>query len=429
MQRSAMNKLISWKNSDKRKPLIVNGARQVGKTWLLKTFGEENYTNVAYISFYNNQRAKNIFDNDFDMNRIILSLQLESNVNICPNNTLIILDEIQECPKALESLKYFCENASDYHVVSAGSLLGVALHSGVSYPVGKVNLLDLYPLSYKEFLYAIGEEQLALSLESKDYAIIDIFADKYLFNLKNYLFVGGMPEVVNSFVKEHDYKAVRELQSDIIRMYRNDFSKHIPSRDFSKVCLVFDSIAVQLAKENKKFFFGNVKKGARSSDFENAIEWLRNAGLVHKVSKVNEPHVPLAAYKDISSYKLFFLDVGLLGAMTELDSVSIIEGNKLFMEFKGALTEQYVLQELKAQTNYTPYYFSTSSSRFKKDFIIQKDNQIVPIEVKAATNIKSPSLKAFFEKYNPEKSIRFSTLPYKDQGWMINYPLYAVCNI
>lgn len=429
MQRSAMNKLISWKNSDKRKPLIVNGARQVGKTWLLKTFGEENYTNVAYISFYNNQRAKNIFDNDFDMNRIILSLQLESNVNISPNNTLIILDEIQECPKALESLKYFCENASDYHVVSAGSLLGVALHSGVSYPVGKVNLLDLYPLSYKEFLYAIGEEQLALSLESKDYAIIDIFADKYLFNLKNYLFVGGMPEVVNSFVKEHDYKAVRELQSDIIRMYRNDFSKHIPSRDFSKVCLVFDSIAVQLAKENKKFFFGNVKKGARSSDFENAIEWLMNAGLVHKVSKVNEPHVPLAAYKDISSYKLFFLDVGLLGAMTELDSVSIIEGNKLFMEFKGALTEQYVLQELKAQTNYTPYYFSTSSSRFEQDFIIQKDNQIVPIEVKAATNIKSPSLKAFFEKYNPEKSIRFSTLPYKDQGWMINYPLYAVCNI
>lgn len=424
-----MNKLISWKNSDKRKPLIVNGARQVGKTWLLKTFGEENYTNVAYISFYNNQRAKNIFENDFDMNRIILSLQLESNEKISPNNTLIILDEIQECPKALESLKYFCENASDYHVVSACSLLGSALQSGVSYPVGKVNLLDLYPLSYKEFLYAIGEEKLALSLESKDYSIIDTFADKYLFNLKNYLFVGGMPEVVNSFVNEHDYKAVRELQSDIIRMYRNDFSKHIPSRDFSKVCLVFDSIAVQLAKENKKFFFGNVKKGARSSDFENAIEWLRNAGLVHKVSKVNEPHVPLAAYKDISSYKLFFLDVGLLGAMTELDSVSIIEGNKLFMEFKGALTEQYVLQELKAQTNYTPYYFSTSSSRFKKDFIIQKDNQIVPIEVKAATNIKSPSLKAFFEKYSPEKSIRFSTLPYKDQGWMINYPLYAVCNI
>lgn len=429
MQRSAMNKLISWKNSDKRKPLIVNGARQVGKTWLLKTFGEENYTNVAYISFYNNERAKRIFDNDFDMNRIILSLQLESNVKISPNNTLIILDEIQECPKALESLKYFCENASDYHVVSAGSLLGVALHSGISYPVGKVNLLDLYPLSYKEYLHAIGEEQLALSLESKDYSIIDIFADKYLFNLKNYLFVGGMPEVVNSFVKDRDYNAVRTLQSDIIRMYRNDFSKHIPSRDFSKVCLVFDSIAIQLAKENKKFFFGNVKKGARSSDFENAIEWLMNAGLVYKVSKVKEPHVPLAAYKDISSYKLFFLDVGLLGAMTELDSVSIIEGNQLFIEFKGALTEQYVLQELKAQTNYTPYYFSTSSSRFKQDFIIQKDNQIVPIEVKAATNTKSPSLKAFFEKYNPEKSIRFSTLPYKDQGWMINYPLYAVCNI
>ena len=429
MQRSAMNKLITWKNSDKRKPLIVNGARQVGKTWLLKTFGEENYTNVAYISFYNNERAKRIFDNDFDMNRIILSLQLESNVKISPNNTLIILDEIQECPKALESLKYFCENASDYHVVSAGSLLGVALHSGISYPVGKVNLLDLYPLSYKEYLHAIDEEQLAFALDAKDYSIIDTFADKYLFNLKNYLFVGGMPEVVNSFVKDRNYNAVRTLQSDIIRMYRNDFSKHIPSRDFSKVCLVFDSIAIQLAKENKKFFFGNVKKGARSSDFENAIEWLLNAGLVYKVSKVNEPHVPLAAYKDISSYKLFFLDVGLLGAMTELDPMSIIEGNQLFIEFKGALTEQYVLQELKVETNYTPFYFSTSSSRFEQDFIIQKDNQIIPIEVKAATNIKSPSLKAFFEKYNPEKSIRFSTLPYIDQGWMINYPLYAVCNI
>lgn len=429
MKRSALNKLIAWKQSKRRKPLIINGARQVGKTWLMQKFGEDYYSKVAYVSFYNNERAKRIFDNDYDMKRIILSLQLETQIKITPNDTLIILDEIQECPKALEALKYFCEDASEYHVMAAGSLLGVALHSGISYPVGKVNLLDLHPLSYKEFLDAIGEEQLALALDSKDYSIIDTFADKYLFNLKNYLYVGGMPDVVNCFVEEHDYNVVRDLQSDIIRMYRDDFGKHIPDSDFSKVCLVLDSVVVQLAKENKKFFFGNIKKGARSSDFKNAIEWLVNAGLVHKVSKVNEPHVPLAAYKDISAYKLFFLDVGLLGAMSELDPVSIIEGNQIFIEFKGAFAEQYVLQELKAETNYTPYYFSTQSSRFEQDFMIQKENKVVPIEVKAATNIKSPSLKAFYDKFHPEKSIRISALPYIDQGWMCNLPLYAVCNI
>ena len=324
MKRSALIKLVDWKNSDSRKPLIVNGARKVGKTWLLKTFGEENYTNVAYISFYNNERAKRIFDNDFDMNRIILSLQLESNVNISPNNTLIILDEIQECPKALESLIYFCEDAPEYHVVAAGSSLLAQFLKGSSYPVGKVSTLELYPLSYKEFLHAIGEEQLSLALETKDYSIIDIFSDKYLFYLKNYLYIGGMPEVVDLFVKDRDYSAVRKLQSDMLKMYRDVFSNSSTNCDSSKINLIFDSIAAQLANKNKKFFFGKILQGSRRSEFEDAIDLLIKAGLLHKVSKVDEPLSPLLEYKDFSSYKLFFFDVGLLGAMCNLDAVTII---------------------------------------------------------------------------------------------------------
>ncbi|MDD6205842.1 AAA family ATPase [Succinivibrio sp.] len=429
MKRSALIKLVDWKNSDSRKPLIVNGARKVGKTWLLKTFGEENYTNVAYISFYNNERAKRIFDNDFDMNRIILSLQLESNVNISPNNTLIILDEIQECPKALESLIYFCEDAPEYHVVAAGSSLLVQFLKGSSYPVGKVSTLELYPLSYKEFLHAIGEEQLSLALETKDYSIIDIFSDKYLFYLKNYLYIGGMPEVVDLFVKDRDYSAVRKLQSDMLKMYRDVFSNSSTNCDSSKINLIFDSIAAQLANKNKKFFFGKILQGSRRSEFEDAIDLLIKAGLLHKVSKVDEPLSPLLEYKDFSSYKLFFFDVGLLGAMCNLDAVTIIEENKIFKAFNGALTQQYVLLELKAVNNYSTFYFSTATARFNLDFLIQQNNKIVPIEVKAETKTNSQKLKAFFKKYNPEKSIRFSTLPYKDQGWMINYPLYAVCNI
>ena len=429
MKRSALNKLIAWKESKLRKPLIVIGAMGVGKTWLMKHFGEDNYSKVAYVSFHGNDRAKAIFDNGFDIKRIILSLQIESRVTITPEDTLVILDDIHECPKVLESLKYFFENAPEYHVIVSGSQLGLSVKKGIFYPVGKVNLLYLYPLSFKEFLQAIGEESLSQALDSNNYSVIDIFADKYLFNLKNYLYVGGMPDVVNSFVKEHDYNRVRTIQENIIDKIKAEFRLYFHDKDVFKLNLIIDSIAIQFSKENKKFIFSKVKKGARSYDFENAIEWLVSSGLIYKVSKVSEPLLPLAAYKELYAYKLFFLDVGLLGAMSRLDPVFIIEGNQIFSLFNGALSEQYVLQELKAQTTYTPYYYSTSTARYEQDFLLQIENKVVPVEVKISNNSNSPRLKAFHDKFHPEKCIRFSVLPFKDQGWMCNYPMYAVCNL
>lgn len=429
MRRFAMEKLEKWKNSKRRKPLIIMGARQVGKTWLMKEFGKKYYKKVAYVSFYNNERMKSVFDMDFDINRIIMNLNIESGVSITPEDTLIILDEIQEAPKVLESLKYFCEDAPEYHVVTAGSLLGVAIHQGVSYPVGKVDLLDLYPLSFREFLCAVDQESLAEALATNDYGIIDNFADKYLFWLKNYYYIGGMPAVVDYFREEKDYAGVREIQKDIVRQYKGDFGKHVESKELPRINMVWESIPMQLAKENKKFFFGQIKKGARSSEFEVAIQWLLDCGLVHKVYRVNEPNVPLAYYKSFNAYKLFMLDVGLLGAISELDAESILEGNEIFVEFKGALTEQYVLQQIISDTSYTPFYFGTDKGTYEQDFLIQKGKNIVPIEVKAETNIKSKSLKAFCDKYNPNVAVRFSTMKYVDQGWMKNIPLYAVCNL
>lgn len=429
MYRSAINELLQWKHKDNRKPLIIMGARQVGKTWLMKEFGRTNYDKVAYISFYNNQRMDDVFQNDFDIKRIIMNLNIEAGVTITPEDTLIILDEIQDSPKVLESLKYFCEEAPQYHVVAAGSLLGVAIHEGVSYPVGKVDLLDLYPLNFREFLYAVEEQGLADVLETKDYTLIDNFSDKYLFWLKNYYYTGGMPAVVDAFRMHKDYAEVRQIQRDIVRQYEGDFGKHIDSHTLPRIRLVWDSIPMQLAKENKKFFFGQIKKGARSSEYELAIQWLVDCGLVYKVNRVNEPNMPLKAYKNMNAYKLFLLDVGLLGALSELEAESILDGNDIFVEFKGALTEQYVLQQLISDTKYTPYYYGTEKATFEQDFLVQRGKNIVPIEVKAGDNIRSQSLKAYCDKFHPDKAVRFSTLKYIDQGWMENIPLYAVCNL
>lgn len=429
MYRSAINALLQWKNKDIRKPLIIMGARQVGKTWLMKEFGRKNYDKVAYISFYNNKRMDEVFQNDFDVKRIIMNLNIEAGVTITPGDTLIILDEIQDSPKVLESLKYFCEEAPQYHVVAAGSLLGVAIHEGVSYPVGKVDLLDLYPLNFREFLYAMEEQGLADALETKDYTLIDNFSDKYLFWLKNYYYTGGMPAVVDAFRMHRDYAEVRQIQNDIVRQYEGDFGKHIDTHTLPRIRLVWDSVPMQLAKENKKFFFGQIKKGARSSEYELAIQWLVDCGLVYKVNRVNEPNMPLKAYKSMNAYKLFLLDVGLLGALSELEAESILDGNDIFVEFKGALTEQYVLQQLISDTRYTPYYFGTEKATFEQDFLVQRGKDIVPIEVKAGDNIRSQSLKAYCDKYHPNKAVRFSTLKYIDQGWMENIPLYAVCNL
>ena len=429
MYRTAMDALLQWKEKINRKPLIIMGARQVGKTWLMKEFGKTHYEKTAYISFYNNKRMDDVFQADFDIKRILMNLNIESGVTITPGDTLIILDEIQDSPKVLESLKYFCEEAPQYHVVAAGSLLGVTIHEGVSYPVGKVDLLDLYPLNFREFLYAMDEQSLADALATKDYALIDNFSEKYLFWLKNYYYVGGMPVVVDEFRQNRDYAEVRQIQNDIVRQYEGDFGKHVDARTLPRIRLVWDSVPLQLAKENKKFFFGQIKKGARSSEYEIAIQWLVDCGLIYKVNRVNEPNMPLKAYKSMNAYKLFVLDVGLLGAMSELEAESILEGNDIFIEFKGALTEQYVLQQLISDTRYNPYYFGTEKATFEQDFLIQKGKDIVPIEVKAGENIRSQSLKAYCDKYKPNKAVRFSTLKYMDQGWMENIPLYAVCNL
>ena len=429
MYRSAIKKLKEWKNKEDRKPMILMGARQVGKTWIMKEFGKNEYAKVAYISFYNNDRMNDVFDMDFDVDRIIMNLNIESGITITPNDTLIILDEIQNAPKALESLKYFCEDANEYHVIAAGSLLGVAVHENVSFPVGKVDMLDLYPFSFREFLLAMDEKNLVMALDSKDFSIIDNFSDKFLFWLKNYYYIGGMPAVVDSFRRNKDYIKARQIQKDILRQYEQDFGKHVDAKNLPRIRMVWQSIPIQLAKENKKFFFGQIKKGARSSDFEIAIQWLMDSGLIYKVNRVNEPHMPLKAYINMSAYKLFILDIGLLGALSDLPAKTILEKDEIFVEFKGAFTEQYVLQQLICDTQYTPYYYGTDKSTFEQDFMIQMEDKIVPIEVKAEGNIRSQSLKVYCEKYHPKKAVRFSTLKYMDQGWMVNIPLYAVSTL
>lgn len=429
MYRSAIKKLKEWKNKEDRKPMILMGARQVGKTWIMKEFGKNEYAKVAYISFYNNERMNDVFDMDFDIDRIIMNLNIESGVSITPNDTLIILDEIQNAPKALESLKYFCEDANEYHVIAAGSLLGVAVHENVAFPVGKVDMLDLYPFSFREFLLAMDEKSLVMALDSKDFSIIDNFSDKFLFWLKNYYYIGGMPAVVDSFRRNKDYVKTRQIQKDILRQYEQDFGKHVDAKNLPRIRMVWQSIPIQLAKENKKFFFGQIKKGARSSDFEIAIQWLMDSGLIYKVNRVNEPHMPLKAYINMSAYKLFILDIGLLGAFSDLPAKTILEKDEIFVEFKGAFTEQYVLQQLICDTQYTPYYYGTDKSTFEQDFMIQMEDRIVPIEVKAEGNVYSQSLKAYCEKYHPKKAVRFSTLKYVDQGWMVNIPLYAISTL
>ena len=429
MERDLMLDLIQWKNKSNRKPLILKGARQVGKTWLMKEFGKKYYKYTAYVNFDNNERMKEIFESDYDIQRILMAINIETGVKLLPAETLIIFDEIQEAPRALASLKYFYENAPEYSIIAAGSLLGVAIHKGVSFPVGKVDSLELNPLSYREFLKAVGEEGLVKLLQSKDYCLISSFKDKYIEWLKKYYYIGGMPEVVENFINNKDFYEVRYIQKQIIEMYENDFSKHTPDNELPRIRMVWNSIPMQLAKENKKFFFGKIKEGARAKDFELAIEWLLDCGLIKKIYKVTKPNMPLKAYMDFSSFKLYLLDVGLLGALSDLDAKTIIDGNLIFTEFKGALTEQYVLQQLIADTSYKPYYFTENKSEGEIDFIIQKGSQIVPIEVKAEENLKAKSLKVYCEKYQPAEAIRTSMSDYREQSWLTNIPLYCISNL
>lgn len=429
MERYAMQKLVQWKQRKNRKPLILKGARQVGKTWLMQEFGKRYFKNTAYVNFDRNDHMADVFEQDYNVERILMAINIETGVKIVPGETLIIFDEIQENPRAIASLKYFCEDAPEHAIIAAGSLLGVAIHKGVSFPVGKVDTLELHPLCFREFLSAVGEEGLVSLLDNKDTALMEVFQDKYIDWLKKYYFIGGMPEVVATFIENKDFSEVRYLQKRIIELYEDDFSKHTTENELPRIRMVWNSIPMQLAKENKKFFFGKIKEGARAKDFELAIEWLQDCGLIKKVYNVSKPAMPLKAYIEFSAFKLYLLDVGLLGAMSELDAKSILQGNTIFTEFKGAMTEQYVLQQLVSDTEYTPYYFSESKSEGEIDFLVQKGMDVIPIEVKAEENLRAKSLKVFCNKYQPNIAIRTSMSNYREQEWMTNIPLWVISRI
>lgn len=426
MYRIAIGKLLKWKESKRRKPLIIEGARQVGKTWLMKEFGKQAYADTVYINFDSNSRMAELFASDLDTERLVMGLELYVGRKINPDNTLLIFDEVQEVPRALASLKYFYENAPQYHIVCAGSLLGIALHEGTSFPVGKVDFLKLYPLSFREFLMAINQECFAVLLDKQDFQMITSFKQTYMDTLKYYYFVGGMPEAVQSFVENKDFNEVRNIQKRILEAYEQDFSKHAPNEIVPKIRMIWNSIPSQLAKENKKFVYGLVREGGRAKEYETAIMWLTDCGLVHKVSRVNAAAIPLKAYEDLKAFKLFILDVGLLGCMAGLRSRTLLDGNDLFVEFKGALTEQYVCQQLKTIEDLGIYYYTNDRGSCEVDFVVDTGEQIVPVEVKAEVNLKAKSLKTYREKYSPEISVRTSMADYKKEDWLVNLPLYAI---
>lgn len=429
MYRTAIEKLFQWKDSPRRKPLIIEGARQVGKTWLMKEFGRQAFPDTVYVNFDSNSRMADLFAGDLDIKRLLMGLELYSGKKITADTTLLIFDEIQEVPRALSSLKYFCENAPEYHIVCAGSLLGIALHQGTSFPVGKVDFLKLYPLSFQEFLMATDMGRFAELLNSRDYSMISGFKQTYIDALKYYYYVGGMPEAVLCFAQTKDVNEVREIQRRILTAYEQDFSKHAPNEIVPKIRMVWNSIPSQLAKENKKFLYGLVREGGRAKEYETAIMWLSDCGLIHKVSRVNSPGLPLKAYEDLKAFKLFLLDVGLLGCMTGLQAQVLLDGNDVFVEFKGALTEQYVCQQLKILDNLGLYYYTNDRGSCEIDFVTDTGLQVIPIEVKAEVNLKAKSLKTYYEKYAPALCIRTSMTDYKKEAWLVNLPLYAIAQI
>lgn len=426
MYRIAIEKLYRWKESKYRKPLIIEGARQVGKTWLMKEFGREAYADTVYINFDSNSRMAGLFASDLNTERLIVGIELYAGKKIDPGQTLLIFDEVQEVPRALSSLKYFCENAPQYHIMCAGSLLGIALHEGSSFPVGKVDFLSLYPLSFREFLMATAGERFAELLDRQDYPMITAFKQTYVDALRQYYFVGGMPEAVRCFAEDRDFPAVREIQKHILAAYEQDFSKRAPAEIVPKIRMVWNSIPSQLAKENKKFVYGLVREGGRARDYETAIMWLCDCGLVHRVGRVNAAGIPLKAYEDLKAFKLFLVDVGLLGCMTGLHQSILLDGNDLFTEFKGALTEQYVCQQLKTLEGLGVYYYTNDRGSCEVDFILDTGGQIVPLEVKAEVNLRAKSLKTYREKFSPDISVRTSMADYKEEDGLVNLPLYAI---
>ncbi|WPR76331.1 ATP-binding protein [Algoriphagus sp. NG3] len=429
MERIATTELIKWKRNPDRKPLLIRGARQVGKTWLIKDFGKREYEQIAYVNLESSKSLQAVFSEDFDVRRIITALKIETGVNIEPTNTLIVFDEIQEAKGGLTSLKYFQENAPEYHIIAAGSLLGVALGKQTSFPVGKVDFLDLYPMSFSEFLIALEENDLLDLLESEDWVLIKTFSSKFIQLLKQYYYIGGMPEAVLRFSKNADFNEVRQIQKRILDAYEQDFSKHAPHEIVPRIRMLWNSIPAQLAKENKKFIYGIIKQGARAKDYELAMSWLVDCGLVHKISRVTKPAIPLKAYEDLSAFKLFVVDVGLLCAMVDVDVKTLLEGNNLFEEFKGALTEQFVIQQLILLKEMSTYYWSAEKATAEIDFLVQFSGQIIPIEVKAEENLKAKSLKLFCQKYKPTTAIRTSMSNFRKEDWLLNLPLYAISNL
>ena len=426
MYRTAVEKLYEWKKSKRRKPLIIEGARQVGKTWLMKEFGRLAYADTVYINFDSNPRMAELFASDLDVGRLVRGLELYSGKKIDPDGTLLIFDEVQEVPRALSSLKYFYEDAPQYHIVCAGSLLGIALHGGTSFPVGKVDFLKLRPLSFKEFLNATGRERFAGLLASRDFGMIASFRQTYIEALRQYYFVGGMPEAVQAFADDGDYDEVRAVQSRILEAYEQDFSKHAPGELVPRIRMIWNSIPSQLSRENKKFVYGLVREGGRAREYETAIMWLCDCGLVRRIGRVTAPGLPLKAYEDLKAFKLFVVDVGLLGCMTGLHKSVLLGGNALFSEFKGALTEQYVCQELETVPGLGVYYYTNDRSSCEVDFVADDGERVIPVEVKAEINLKAKSLKTFIEKYRPSLAVRTSMADYKREGVLVDLPLYAI---
>lgn len=425
MERSIYSSLKKWKDSPTRKPLILQGARQVGKTYILKEFGAREYSEVVYINCDDNNDMQNMFV-DYDVDRIIRSLSAISGISIKPSTTLLILDEIQEVERGLASLKYFCEKAPEYHVAVAGSLLGITLHEGTSFPVGKVDMLYMYPMDFEEFLLAMGKEQLVELLRSNSWAALTPLRGMLTELLRQYYFVGGMPEAVKTYVERGDIWEVRSIHSKIIDAYRNDMSKHVPKQQVQRINMVWNSIPSQLARNNKKFIYGALRKGARANDFEIAIQWLVDSGLVHKVHRISKPVVPLKFYEDIASFKLFLLDCGLLGALSETPPEQILIGDNVFEEYKGAFTENYVLQQLKSLPRTFVYYYSNDNSTLEIDFVVQHEAHVIPIEVKAEENLRAKSLRQFVTDNAGLHGVRFSMSDYREQDWLTNVPLWAV---
>lgn len=429
MYRTAIEQLREWKANERRKPLIIRGARQVGKTWLMKEFGDSSYEKVVYVNFDNNELMRNLFEGSLEISRLITGLELYAGHKIDSDNTLLIFDEVQEVPKALTSLKYFNEQAPQYQIICAGSLLGVALHEGTSFPVGKVEFMDLYPLSFVEFMIAMNKSQYVDLLQDGNFDMAVTFKQDFIDILKYYYYVGGMPEAVQAFVDSRDFNEVREIQQNILTAYEQDFSKHAPNETVPRIRMLWNSIAAQLAKENKKFIYGLIKEGARAKEFELALLWLTDCGLVHKVHRVSAPNLPLKAYEDLKAFKLFLVDIGLLSCMVGLQQKILLDGNELFKEFKGALTEQYVLQQLKTIKGLNVYYWTAERGLAEVDFIIDNGSNVIPIEVKAEQNLKAKSLKVYQEKYQPKIAVRTSMADYKKEERLLNLPLWAISKI